>query len=100
MASRKKARSTRRKPAIALSLEKSAKVVDRAIAQDKKLRLGGIGAALAALREFCRYWPTVKPVVKRIIEFLKTNGQHQAAKTLESFVTFLDALHRLCPLIP
>lgn len=50
MASRKKARSTRRKPAIALSLEKSAKVVDRAIAQDKKLRLGGIGAALAALR--------------------------------------------------
>ena len=101
MAARKKAR----KPAVATSLDKSTAALNAAIREDRKIgrsvkALGGIGAALAAIREFCKNWKNVRPILKKAIAFLKKNGQEQVAAVLEALVRFLDAVAKVCKIIP
>ncbi|MEM7408871.1 MAG: hypothetical protein AAF430_01385 [Myxococcota bacterium] len=97
--------AAKKKPATARSLEKSAKAIESAIAKERKSKptikaLGGIGAALTAIREFCKNWPKVKPILKKAIAFLRKNGQGTIADVLSSLVRFLDAVAKVCKIIP
>jgi hypothetical protein len=99
-------RSAPKAQAVARNLDASTKALSTAISQRNKSGAsiksigGGIALAIAAIREFCKNWPKVKPVLLKAIAFLKKNSQEKIAAILESLVKFLDTVAKICKYVP
>lgn len=81
------------------TIEGALKAQKSAPARRAALGMGGISTAIGVIREFCKNWPKIKPVLEKAGAFLKKEGQDELARVLELVIRFFGTIAKVCPLI-